>query len=135
MRCTPIAVALVCLVFASGARAAEQPTFTKDVAPILFTQCASCHRPGEGAPFSLLTYEEAKKRGKLIAKVTQSKQMPPWKAEKGDVAFRNERHLSEAQIAVLKSWVESGMAEGLAADLPAAPKFSDGWALGKPDLV
>ena len=69
------------------------PTFNKDVAPILFSQCASCHRPGEGAPFSLLTYDDAKKRGKLIARVTQSKQMPPWKAEKGDVAFRNERHL------------------------------------------
>jgi mono/diheme cytochrome c family protein len=134
---TQIAFALLCLVPASAVRAADQPapTFTKDIAPILFSQCAACHRPGAGAPFSLLTYKDAKKRGKLITRVTQSKQMPPWKAEKGDVAFGNERHLSDAQIAVLKAWAESDMAEGNPADLPAVPNFADGWALGKPDLV
>jgi hypothetical protein len=112
-----------------------QPTFNKDVAPILFQQCASCHRPGEGAPFSLLTYADAKKRGKLIAQVTQSRQMPPWKADKGDVAFRNERRLKDADIAVVQQWFAAGMPEGDAKDLPRPPAFASEWPLGKPDLV
>src|SRR4051794_15734501 len=85
---------------ASTAEAAAPPTFSKDVAPILFQNCATCHRPGEAAPFSLLSYNDAKKRGKLIARLTQSRQMPPWKADKGDYAFANERKLSDDQIAV-----------------------------------
>ena len=114
---------------------AQEPTFNKDVAPILFGQCATCHRPGEAAPFSLLTYQDAKKRGKLIAHTTQTKQMPPWIAEKGDVAFRNERRLKDADIALLQKWVATGMAEGDKNDLPAQPTFEGGWPLGKPDLV
>src|SRR5436190_20559710 len=90
---------LGCAVPASaGEKGSTPPTFAKDVAPILFQQCAVCHRPGEAAPFSLLSYQDAKKRGKLIAKVVESRLMPPWKADKGDVAFRNERHLSDEQI-------------------------------------
>src|SRR4051794_10787704 len=74
------------------------PTFNKDVAPMVFSQCAGCHRAGEAAPFPLLSYADVKKRGKLVAAVTQSRQMPPWKADKSDFAFKGERHLSEAQI-------------------------------------
>jgi hypothetical protein len=111
------------------------PTFNKDVAPILFSQCATCHRPGEAAPFSLLTYQDAKKRGKLIAHTTKSKQMPPWKADKGDVAFRNERRLKDADIATLQKWVATGMAEGDKNDLPAQPTFVGDWPLGEPDLI
>src|SRR5437763_2600916 len=104
-----------------SAQAGEKtaPTFSKEVAPILFRNCVTCHRPGEAAPFSLLTYPDARKRGKLLAQVTQSRQMPPWKADKGDVAFRNERHLSDEQIAVLQKWVEAGMPEGDPKQLPA----------------
>src|SRR5262245_43142785 len=129
---------MVFLVLA-GAPLAEKPaappTFSKDVAPILFSQCATCHRPGEAAPFSLLDYKDAKKRGKQIAQVTHSRQMPPWKADRGDVAFRNERRLSDEQVAVLGHWVEAGMPEGDPAQTPKAPTFADGWPLGKPDLV
>src|SRR5262245_24960990 len=119
----------------TSAATAQEPTFNKDVAPILFRQCASCHRPGEAAPFALLTYEDARKRGRIIAEVTQSRQMPPWKAAKGDVAFRNERRLGDAELAVLQRWVAAGMPEGAAQDLPAQPTFPGGWPLGKPDLV
>src|SRR5262249_32797607 len=103
----------------AGEKAATPPTFSKGVAPILVQQCVVCHRPGEAAPFSLLTYQDAKKRAKVTAKVTESRQMPPWKAEKGDVAFRNERHLKDEQIAVLKKWLEADMPEGDSAETPA----------------
>ncbi len=131
------AIASILLLACASAQAGDKtaPTFNKDVAPILFGQCATCHRPGEAAPFSLLTYQDAKKRGKLIAQLTQSKQMPPWKAETGDVAFRNDRRLKDEQIAVLQRWLAAGMPEGNAKDLPAAPKFESEWSLGKPDLV
>jgi len=74
------------------------PTFTKDVAPILFDNCMSCHREGEAAPFPLTTYEEAKKRGQLIAVVTEARYMPPWHAAKGDAEFRDERRLTAARM-------------------------------------
>ncbi len=136
MRMSPLLVViLLCLASAAPAQEKTSPTFNKEVAPILFGQCATCHRPGEAAPFALLTYEDAKKRGKLIAQVTQSKQMPPWKAETGDVAFRDDRRLKAEQIAVLQRWVAAGMPEGDKKDLPAAPTFASEWALGKPDLV
>jgi hypothetical protein len=128
----------IMLMLASAAPAAEKspaPTFSKDVAPIFYQQCVSCHRPGEAAPFSLLTYKDAKKRGTLIASVTESRQMPPWKADKSDVKLRNARVLSEAQIDVVQRWVKADMPEGDAKDLPRAPEFAGGWSLGKPDLV
>lgn len=133
---TPILTLIPLLaVLPVGAEEKAGPTFNKDVAPILFQNCASCHRTGEGAPFALLTYADAKKRGKLLAHVTQSRQMPPWKAEKGDVAFRKERKLTDEQIAVVKNWFEAGMPEGDAKDLPKPPVFAADWPLGKPDLV
>jgi mono/diheme cytochrome c family protein len=122
-------------ICAEDSTSAKAPTFNKDVAPILFQQCASCHRPGEAAPFSLLTYQDARKRGKLIARVTHSRQMPPWKADKGDVVFRNERRLKDVDIATLQQWLAADMPEGDKKDLPATPTFAGGWPLGKPDLV
>jgi hypothetical protein len=133
--CAVIVLIFVCVAGVASAQEKTGPTFNKDVAPILFGQCTTCHRPGEAAPFSLLTYQDAKKRAKLIAQVTQSKQMPPWKADTGDVAFRNDRRMKAEQIAVLQQWVAAGMPEGDKKDLPAAPKFESEWALGKPDLV
>ncbi|MEX2217102.1 MAG: hypothetical protein WD768_23520 [Phycisphaeraceae bacterium] len=111
------------------------PTFNKDIAPIMFDHCASCHRAGEIAPFPLLTYADVKKRAKLIVDVTEDRFMPPWHAEKGYGQFHGERRLTDAQIALIKQWVEGGMLEGDAKDLPPQPKFTDGWQLGEPDLV
>ena len=130
-----LVVVFLCVSGVVSAQDKTAPTFSKDVAPILFGQCVTCHRPGEAAPFALLTYEDAKKRGKLLAEVTQSKQMPPWKAETGDVTFRGDRRLKAEQIAVLQKWVAAGMPEGDKKNLPAAPKFESEWALGKPDLI
>ena len=115
--------------------AAPLPTYSKDVATILQKQCVTCHRPGEAAPFALLSYEDARKHGKLIAHVTQSKQMPPWKAGPSDFGFKNERRLTDDQISVLQRWVEAGMPEGDRTQAPPLPKFAEGWPLGKPDLV
>lgn len=116
-------------------KAVPSPTYSKDVVSIIHQQCVICHRPGEAAPFSLLSYEDAKKRGKLIAQVTQSKQMPPWKPGHGDVAFRHERRLTDEQIAVFQHWVDAGMPEGDRSQVPPLPSFAQGWPLGKPDLV
>src|SRR6266545_864871 len=91
-------------------------TFTRDIAPILYRNCAGCHRPGEVAPFPLLTYQDAAKRAQLIAKVTASRYMPPWKAVSGYGKFTGERRLSEAEIAKLRAWAAAGAPEGNPAD-------------------
>jgi hypothetical protein len=111
------------------------PTFNKDVAPILYSHCATCHRPREVAPFSLLTYQDAARRAKTIAKVTTHHVMPPWKAELGYGEFANERRLSENEIATLDAWFQAGAPEGDPADKPTPPSFPDGWQAGTPDRV
>lgn len=124
-------------VGASGANASGQSavTFAKDVAPILFENCASCHRPGEVGPFSLLTYKDAKRRAKQLADVTDTRLMPPWLPVGGHGEFMGERRLTEGQIRTLRQWSDAGAPEGDAKDLPPAPKFVEGWALGEPDLT
>ncbi len=116
------------------AKAKRSLTYTKDIAPILNQNCASCHRPGEIGPFALMSYSDAKKRAAQLASVTESKFMPPWHAESHG-EFRDERKLTSDQIATIKEWVAAGSPEGNPADLPPTPKFPQGWALGKPDLV
>jgi hypothetical protein len=120
---------------ASSRAAAKSITFHRDIAPIVYDNCSSCHRPGEAAPFSLLSYADVSKRGKLIAAVTASRVMPPWKAEAGSYEYRDERRLTDMQIATIAQWVKDGMPEGDIKDAPPAPKFASGWKLGEPDLV
>lgn len=110
-------------------------TFTKDVAPILYQNCVTCHRAGEVAPFSLKTYDEARKHARQMARVTEEKVMPPWKADAGAEVFKDARLLTAAQIQTIRQWVDQGEPEGNPAELPALPKFSDGWRLGEPDVV
>src|SRR6185436_8256469 len=101
------------LAVATSCLAAGKPkTFSEDIAPIVFDNCASCHRPGEAAPFPLLSYQDVKKRGALIAAVTQSRYMPPWHAAPGYGDFIGEHRLTDAQIATIKQWVDAGMPEG-----------------------
>lgn len=119
----------------SVARASGPRTFNKDIAPIVFTHCAGCHRPDQAAPFSLLKYEDVKKRAKQIAEVTAKRYMPPWLPDAGVVEFANERRLSADQIQAIQQWVSQGAPEGAAQDLPPAPKWREGWQLGEPDLV
>jgi mono/diheme cytochrome c family protein len=122
-------------VRAQKAAGTPSPTYDKDVAPILFNHCASCHRPGHVAPFSLLTYDDAAKRASLIAVVTASKYMPPWKPVPGFGDFKGANSLSDAELATLKKWAEANAPQGNAAELPAPPQFPDGWQLGKPDIT
>jgi len=114
---------------------ADSVTFSKDVAPILFRYCAPCHRPGEIAPFSLLSYEDARKRAAQIATVTHKRYMPPWPPEPGYGDFVDARRLSDQQIDLLERWARSGAPEGDRASTPPAPHFVEGWQLGQPDLV
>ena len=107
-------------------------TFSHDVAPILYRQCAGCHRAGGVAPFSLLTYQDAAKRAPLIATVTTRRSMPPWLPSTPH--FREERRLTDAEIATLAQWAAAGAPAGDLAAAPAAPHFPDGWQLGQPDL-
>src|SRR5215475_6593137 len=109
-------------------------TFNHDVAPVLYRNCTYCHRPGEAAPFSLLTYRDAEKKGKTIAKVTASRTMPPWKAEPASFAYRDDRRLTDQQVALIQDWYRAGMPEG-DGHAPDPPKFASGWGLGEPDLI
>ena len=115
--------------------AAEPVTFTRDVAPIVFTHCAPCHHDGGAGPFPLLSYSDVRRRARQIVKVTGARVMPPWPPVEGHGTFKGERRLDPAQIATLARWVEQGALEGAGADLPAAPVFATGWPLGTPDLV
>lgn len=110
-------------------------TFNHDIAPIIYDNCSSCHRPGEAAPFSLLSYQDVAKKAKTIAAVTTARYMPPWKAEPASYAYRDERRLKDSEIALLQQWVKDGMPEGNPKEKPATPEFKSGWALGEPDLV
>jgi len=113
----------------------SQVTFTRDVAPILFSACASCHRPEGIAPFSLLTYDDARSHAAAILEATEDRVMPPWKPEPGYGEFLDERRLTHAQITTIRRWVAGGLAEGDPALLPRPPTWNGEWQLGKPDLV
>jgi mono/diheme cytochrome c family protein len=118
------------------AGAAGPVTFNKHIAPLVFKHCAPCHRPGEVAPFSLLTYAAAKKRARQLRTVTSERYMPPWKSVAGHGTFVGERRLTAEEIELIARWVKQGAPEGAPQDLPALPRFPDqGWQLGKPDIV
>jgi tetratricopeptide (TPR) repeat protein/mono/diheme cytochrome c family protein len=110
-------------------------SFNRDIAPIVFRSCSSCHRPGEAAPFPLLTYSEVKRHARQIVDVTRSRAMPPWLPEPQPLKFSDELRLSEPEIQLIAKWVDQGAVEGSPADRPAPPKFVEGWHLGKPDLI
>jgi hypothetical protein len=111
------------------------PTFTKDVAPILYANCVSCHRTGEIAPMSLVTYTEARPWAQAIGRRVADGSMPPWHADAPHGTFVNERGLTPAQKDVIAQWVAGGAPQGDPAVLQAAPTFADGWRIGTPDQV
>ena len=102
-------------------------TFNRHVAPIIFEHCMACHRPGEAAPFSLLTYRDVAKRAEQIKEVCQSRFMPPWLPEPGYGEFAGARRLTDEQIATIARWVQEGAPEGDPAERPPAPTFAEGW--------
>lgn len=130
-------------VTASADEAPQQPTFFKDVLPILQDNCQDCHRPsganlsGMVAPMSLMDYNEVRPWAKAVAKVVQNREMPPWFATpETSHNFSNERTLTETEIATLVTWVNQGAKRGNPADAPEPKQFSDsGWNFGEPDLV
>lgn len=110
-------------------------TFSKDVAPILYNNCVTCHRPGEMAPMSLLDYKSARPWAKAIEAAVVSRKMPPWFADPAYGHFQNDARLKTQDIDTIKAWVAAGSPEGDPKDLPAQPKFVTGWHLGKPDII
>src|SRR5471032_2564028 len=128
-------VTLLFVLQASLAHAQPRLTFTRDIAPIIWTRCASCHRPGEIGPFNLLTYDDVRRHAAQIAVVTARRIMPPWKPVAGKGDFQNERRLTEAELQTLQQWISSGAPEGDAASLPPMPDWRGGWQLGTPDLI
>lgn len=114
---------------------APKVTFYGNVAGIVYKECAPCHRPGESAPFSLLTYEDVKRHASQIADVTKRRYMPPWQPEQGYGEFAEARRLSDTQIQLIQQWVEQGELPGPVARAPKPPKFSSEWQLGPPDLI
>jgi mono/diheme cytochrome c family protein len=123
------------VLLAPVAQAAATPTFSKDVAPIVFKACAECHRPGAIAPMSLLSYEDVRPWARAIKQRVMSREMPPWGADPRVGRFANDPSLSDAEIATISSWVDGGAPEGSRADMPKVPAFTEGWAMGKPDLI
>ena len=127
--------ALLLVAMAGCQREPKVVKFHEHIAPIMQNRCATCHRPGEAAPFALLTYEDAKKRAKQIAEVTASRYMPPWLPEPGPLKFEGDRSLSEKEIRLIQRWAEGGALEGRASKVEnPAPKVGE-WHLGTPDLV
>ncbi|PYM18479.1 MAG: ascorbate-dependent monooxygenase [Candidatus Rokuibacteriota bacterium] len=120
----------------AGTPAGDTPvTFNNQIVRLFQQHCQVCHRPGEAAPFSLLTHRDASPWRQQILLATRERRMPPWKPVAGHGDFAGVRRLSDADIALIARWVESGAAEGDARDLPPAREFPSGWSLGAPDLV
>jgi hypothetical protein len=111
------------------------PTFSKDVAPILYTHCTECHRAGEIAPMSLMTYLEARPWARAIRDEVGDGHMPPWHAEAPRGTFLNERRLTDAERDTLLTWAANGAPEGDPKDLPPAPTYAEGWMIGTPDAI
>ena len=120
---------LLAPVFACGLSAQTSPTFTKDVAPILQASCQICHRPGEAAPFSLLTYEQARPWAKAIKEAVLMRKMPPWFADPKYGKFSNDASLQQKEIDTLSAWADAGAPRGNPKELPPPREFADGWAI------
>ncbi|HJZ82184.1 MAG TPA: hypothetical protein VKD91_17620 [Pyrinomonadaceae bacterium] len=137
---TPFVLLTACLISLGGRSAEAQPrpgerivTFNKDVAPIFYRDCTSCHRPGEIAPMSLLTFKDARPWAKSIREKVSTKAMPPWLADPNHGEWLNDRRLGQEAINTIVAWVDGGAREGDPKDLPALPKYAEGWRIGTPD--
>jgi mono/diheme cytochrome c family protein len=130
-----IATGSIGYVHAQTPAAGAVPTFTKDVAPIFYKNCVACHRPGEMAPMSLLSYESARPYARSIATKVNDGAMPPWHAESAPGVFKNDPRLNAREKATIVQWATNGAPQGDPKDLPPAPVFAEGWQIGKPDLI
>ena len=121
--------------FPLPAQSTAAPVFSKDVAPIMYKHCASCHRAGEIAPMSLLSYEEARPWVASIREKVLTGAMPPWHSAAPKGQFSNDRRLSDAEKETILRWIAAGAPKGSVKDLPPLPAFAENWEIGKPDVV
>ena len=121
--------------WAPFAQAQSAPTFAKDVAPIFYSNCVECHRPTMFAPMSLITFDEARPWARSIRQRVAARTMPPWGADPAHGVFKNDPRLSDKEVSTILAWVDAGAPKGDDLDLPVAPKFAEGWSIGKPDVV
>ncbi|MBP6603499.1 MAG: hypothetical protein KA250_16910 [Verrucomicrobiales bacterium] len=128
---------LISLIFLPFLSVAEETTatFHRDIAPIIYTNCTTCHREGESAPFPLTNFAEVSRKAKTISRVVNDREMPPWHANVEATKFLDVRRLDDKQIALIDHWIAAGKPEGNLADSPPLPEFTPGWQLGKPDLI
>ncbi len=126
---------LITIVLGSCGAELQQITFSEHIAPIIYKNCSSCHRPGEAGPFSLLTYQDAKSRSALMKFVTKTRFMPPWPADASYTHFLDEKVLTQDEIDLIVRWVDEGCAVGDSSEIPAIPIFPQGSQIGTPDLV
>ena len=138
--CVMSGLILVCLAstgLTTGKEAKDSngATFSRDVAPIMLKNCASCHRPGEIAPMSLLNYKEVRPWARAIREKVVSREMPPWHADPKHGEWTNDRRLAQSEIDTIAKWVDGGAKEGDPKDLPPQPKFASGWQIGEPDVI
>jgi Flp pilus assembly protein TadD/mono/diheme cytochrome c family protein len=132
----PAAMLAVLPLTQSPTRAAEGPvTWSRQIAPIVYRNCAACHHPGGAGPFSLLSWADARRHAPQILDVTQSRYMPPWLPAPGYGDFADARRLSDEELALIRKWIESGAPQGDPSATPPAPHFDATWQLGKPDLI
>jgi len=128
-------LAILPLGAAGQSQTSRELTFTKDVAPIVYDNCVSCHRPGEIGPFSMLTYAETRPWVRSIRQAVVNRRMPPWLADPHFSSFKNDRRLSDKDVDAIVAWIDGGAKEGNPADMPKPPQFAEGWAMGTPDLI
>jgi mono/diheme cytochrome c family protein len=118
-----------------SALAPADPTFAQDVAPILYKNCTSCHRPGGLGPFSLLDYDSAKANVDDIKRMVSTKQMPPWQADGPHGVFKNDRRLADAEMQTILRWIATGAKAGDLKKQPPRPNYPSRWEMGTPDLT
>lgn len=126
---------LLLIISCNNDKQSEHITFSEHIAPIIYKNCTSCHRPGEAGPFNLLTYQDATSRSKLLKFVTQSRFMPPWPADASYTHFIDEKVLTQDEINLIARWVDEGCKIGDSTKIPKPPVFTNGSQIGKPDLV
>ena len=135
MRLSRGTLLLIPCILAALPSSAATPTFSKDVAPILFKNCSGCHRTGEIGPMPLLNYAQARPWAKSIRTAVATGTMPPWHAKVERGVFSNDRRLTAQDRDTLIAWADGGAPQGDPKDLPPTPAFAEGWEIGKPDVV
>jgi mono/diheme cytochrome c family protein len=127
--------AIAALMSVAASASAAPPTFAKDVAPILYKNCVECHRPNAMAPMSLVSYDDARPWARAVKQKVVAREMPPWGADPAIGKFSNDVSLRQADIDTIVAWVDGGAPLGDLSQMPPVPAFTDGWTIGKPDLI